>query len=282
MTPFVWRLWRALTMFFSSHFWDLKRKGRKVVLPWEEPLGSCLCVTKITRGRMSLDGILHPEVLFFLKVGNVKVRKYLNISFFFNFFALKCHLLSLLSMTHFVFLRWTDPPVQWQNNSFNYLLPHETPTSSLTPPTFFDWAVTSMSWQVSLYWVPAICVAVCCGRHCCLCHHRSHSLLAKLILDQQWQGNKLKPFPLRRSNTNWSSWRGKEWWEGQFLLRSPVLQQECTLSFWSEQQLTRSQIKLRMHKKNMKSTKNCKFMPRKFEAMWLGKKQKHTILYTTN
>lgn len=79
----------------------------------------------------------------------------------------------------------------------------ERPRPSLTPPTFFaqlwppcpDWFVPTGRQRFVLQCVVAISPA--------FCHHRSHSLLAKLILDQRWGGNKLKLFPLRRSNTDW-------------------------------------------------------------------------------
>lgn len=83
------------------------------------------------------------------------------------------------------------------------------PRPSLTPPTFFaqlwppcpDWFVPTGHQRFVLQCVVAISAA--------FCHHRSHSLLAKLILNQWWRGNKLKLFPLRRSNTDWGrSWRG--------------------------------------------------------------------------
>lgn len=147
-------------------------------------------------------------------------------------------------MPLFVLLNWSFSRLT-NSSSLKTILsaifyPMKCPCPSLTPGS-------------SLLGASNCCVAVRCCRHCCLCHHRPHSLLAKLILDQQWRGNKLKPFPLRRCNTDWRSVGGAEegggGGVGLFLLRSPVLQPECTLSLWSEQQLTRSQIKLQMHLK---------------------------------
>lgn len=171
----------------------------------------------------------------------------------FQFFALNCpYLLSLLS--------------SYQCHWLCFYVKHnfQSPYNSFSSNTTFlnQWTAHILCWRLLLFFLPVSCDIhglmgaslldasdSCCQR--CLCHHRSHSLLAKLILNQQRRGNKLKPFPLRRSNTDWGrSWRGGGVVEGGeraviFLPRSLVLHLEFLVRAWW---LTRRQIKLRMHR----------------------------------